>query len=75
MVRELLAQYPPVYRLALNAGRVFASRFMSSLVGHMWQVGVKINRTALHRALHRCGTKKAGSDRPVKLLNAPEALP
>ena len=66
MERELLAQYP-VYRLTLNDGRVFASRFMSSLVGHMRQVGVKINRTALHRALHRRCTKKAGDYRDMHI--------
>ena len=57
MERELLAQYP-VYRQTLNDGRMFASRVMSSLVGHLRQVGVEITRTALHRPLHTRGSNR-----------------
>ena len=57
----------PAYRLTLSDGRVFKSRFLSSLVTHLHQHGVKVNRTALHRALHRRGSMRAGQYRDMTI--------
>ena len=66
MDETLLAQFP-VYRVTMNDGRVYTCRFLSTLVTRLHQAGVKVNRTAIYRALYPRRRKEAGQYRDMRI--------
>ena len=66
-VQQPFPRYVSSISVDPSDGRVLKSRFLSSLVTHLHQHGVKVNRTALHRALHRRGSMHAGQYRDMTI--------